>query len=98
MGRVGNWLAGAVLVALAALAVLAVNRLGFAGLVALGLLALLVCTMATLNEDVPTWGEHVFRARMERRGSPAGPDLGFYRWCGVVLTATGVAGFVWQNW
>ena len=98
MVRFANWLAGLVLVALAALAVLAVNWLGFAGLVVLGLLALLVCTMATLNEDVPTWSEHVFRARMERRGSAAGPDMGFYRWCGVVLTAVGVAGFVWQNW
>ena len=98
MRRYAELAAWAVLVGLAVLAVLFVNRLGFAGLAVLGLLTLVVCTQVALDQDVPTWGEHVFRERLApgaRR--TAGPDLRFFRRCGLFLTVVGVAGFVWQT-
>ena len=103
-------LAWAALLVLAGAALLIVNRLGFLGLGLLGLLTWFVCTMMALNEDVPTWGEHVFRARMTQRARGASrdgpardsarfvPDVVFYRRCGMGLAAAGAAGFVWQVW
>ena len=92
-----NLLAWLVLAGLGVVAAVAAARLGFVGLVIVGLAVLLVCTLATLNDDVPTWGEHVFRARLEAgRSDP--PDLGFYRWCGLGVLLVGVVGLAWTWW
>ena len=84
--------------------------LGPFGLILLGLADLLVCTLFGLNEDAPTWGTQVFSARMQGGQSPEQraamleqrhamlAPLRFYRWCGVLLIAAGVAGFGWQQW
>ena len=87
-----------------------VNRLGFVGLFLLGGLTVLICVLAELDQDAPTWGIEVFKARMSQRRSPEqhadmlaerqafiSPIL-FYRRCGLVLTAVGAAGFAWQQW
>lgn len=110
-GAAANGLAWLVVFGLIGLAALAVNRLGFLGLLLLGLLTWLVCTLATLNEDTPTWGAEVFRSRMsahhgspeqraamlaERRAVLSPPS--FYRWCGIALSAIGAAGLAWQYW
>jgi len=90
--------------------VLVANRLGFVGLLILGGATALVCTMAELNEDSPTWGAHVFRARTEGGGSPerrAQLDAErqafmsprrFYRRCGFALAVIGAIGVAWQAW
>ncbi len=91
-----NLVAWGVLLGVAGLALLFVDRLGFAGLAVVGLLTLVVCTRMTLDADVPTWGEHVFRERLApgaRRGVM--PDLRLFKWGGVLLTVVGVAGFFW---
>ena len=90
--------AKAVLVGLGVLAVLVVARLGFLGLVLAGVAVILVCTLTTLNDDVPTWGVEVFRARMQRRRAEQLMGLAFYRWCGIVLLAVGVLGLALTWW
>ena len=84
--------------------------LGFMGLLILGMITWLVCVLADLNQDTPTWGTEVFKARMGSHGSPEQraamleerrafvSPLRFYRWCGVFLAVIGFAGFVWQQW
>ena len=95
MGRWGNLVAWGVLIALGAGAVLFVNRLGFVGLAVLGLLTLLVCSRVAMDDDMPSWGEHVFRERMGRPKAP-GPDLRFFQLCGAGLATVGALGFAWQ--
>ncbi|MBV9734540.1 MAG: hypothetical protein JO209_01425 [Acidisphaera sp.] len=97
---------GALIVA----AALITSRLGFAGLFLLGGLTWLDCTLASLDQKVPTWGVDVFRAAAERPRSAearvaADADhqammspLRFYGWCGAFLAAVGAAGFAWQLW
>ena len=87
---------------------LVTQRLGFAGLFLLGGVTWLVCTRASLDQAVPTWGVHVFRAGMERPRSmearaaaaaehaAALSPLRFYGRCGAVLAAIGAAGFGWE--
>lgn len=105
-GALGNAAAWVVLIALICFAFVLVVLLGPFGLILLGLGVLFVCTSISLRDDNPTWGVEVFkgmqspedraaRAR-DRRQSLA--SLTFYRWCGVVLLVTGIAGFVWQQW
>lgn len=101
-----GWYVGALIF----VAVLITARLGFAGLFLLGCLTWLVCTRASLNQVVPTWGVDVFRAAAERPRSVEGkaaadadhqavmPPLRFYGWCGAFLAAVGAAGFAWQMW
>lgn len=110
LGTAANGLAWVVLLGLVGLAALVVGRLGFLGLLLLGLLTWLVCTLATLNEAVPTWGTEVFRSRMPGPGSPeqraaahaehdaALLPVRFYRRCGIALAAAGAAGLAWQYW
>jgi hypothetical protein len=107
-GTAANVFAWAILIVLIAVAFVMVQILGPFGLVVLGLLTLFVCTQYDLNDDVPSWGTHVFSARMTDRGSPEQraalreekranlSPLRFYRWCGVVLLVAGLAGFAWQ--
>ena len=110
LDRAANAAAWGVVFLLAAAAIVIVAILGFAGLLVLGLATWLVCTMAALDQEAPTWGVEVFKARMNR---PANPEqraaeaadraaitspLSFYRWCGVALTAIGTAGFAWHAW
>jgi hypothetical protein len=83
--------------------------LGPFGLILLGLFTLFICTSIALRNDTPTWGTEIFKARMESPSSPeqraamleekerALAPLRFYRWCGVVLVAAGIAGFAWQQ-
>ena len=106
----GNLVAWGVLAALALLALVIADRLGFVGLLVLGALTWLICSMARMDQDAPTWGMEVFRARMRDGGSPeqraAGSaereaflsPLRFYARCGMVLAAVGAAGFCWQLW
>jgi hypothetical protein len=71
----------------------------------------LVCVRAETDQDIPTWGVEVFKARMN--GDSAIPEqraamlnerrafvspLRFYRWCGLFLMAVGTAIFMWQQW
>ena len=109
-GTIANAAAWLVIAILIALAILITNRLGFAALFLLGAMTCFVCTRASLDEDAPTWGVHVFKSQMERPRSPearasAAADrqalsspLRFYRWCGILLTAIGALGFTWQLW
>ncbi len=109
-GAIGNAIAWIALCGLALVAILVANRLGFFGLLILGVLTVLVCTLASLNDDVPTWGTEVFKARMSEGGSPEqlasaraerrafiSPFV-FYRRCGIGLTVIGATGFAWQTW
>jgi hypothetical protein len=107
-GAAANIFAWAILIVLIAVAFVMVEILGPFGLVVLGLLTLFICTQYDLNDDNPSWGTHVFRARMADRGSReqraalreekrvSMSPLRFYRWCGVVLLVAGLAGFAWQ--
>ena len=109
-GTVANAAAWGVIVLLIGAAVLMVNRLGFLGLLLLGSATWLVCIRAELDQDAPTWGMEVFKARMGERRSPEQhaamleerraftSPLRFYRRCGMVLAAIGAAGFIWQQW
>src|SRR3954465_7211754 len=104
-----NAVAWAVLAALIGVALHMIVVLGPFGLILLGLLTLFVCTSMELREDSPTWSVGAFKPRADRLESPeqraaaaderalARAPLPFYRWCGVVLLAAGVAGFVWQQ-
>ncbi len=107
---VANVLAWGVIFCLIAIAAVVADVLGFFGLMILGILTWLICTLANLNQDAPTWGVEVFKARMSGHGSPEQraavlserqdfiSPLRFYRWCGIVLALTGAAGFAWQQW
>ena len=99
-GSVANAIAWLAIFALAAAAVVAVRAYGFAGLAVLGAATWLVCVLAELDEDAPTWGTHVFRARME--APPTRPDLvspfRFYGRCGMLLFAVGALGLAAQLW
>ena len=109
-GSVMNVAAWAAILLLVCAAAVLVVRLGFVGLILLGGMVLLVGTMAELDQNVPTWGAEVFRARMSERRSPeqamqAAEDhrgvtltLRFVRRCGLVLAGFGLAGFAWQVW
>lgn len=106
---IANALALLALLGLALAALLAVARLGPLGLVILGLLALFICSQVDLDDDAPTWGPAVFRARMARPVSPeqraaikaerqaALSPLRFYRICGIVLVVAGAVGFAWEQ-
>jgi hypothetical protein len=108
-GTVANVFAWTVLIGLIAVAFDIVVIFGPSGLALLGLFTLFICTAFQLNDDVPTWGAEVFRARMASHGSPEQraamleeknaqlSPLRFYRWCGIVLLVAGVAGFTWQR-
>ena len=103
-------MAWGVIILLIGAALLMVNRVGFMGLLLLGSATWLVCIMAELDQDAPTWGTAVFKARMDARRSPEQQaamleerrafmsPLRFYRRCGMVLVAIGGAGFIWQQW
>lgn len=90
-------------------AVVMADVLGFMGLLILGSATWLVCARAEMDQDTPTWGTEVFRARLDRTSSPEQraamlderraftSPLRFYRWCGIFLTIVGLAGFVWQQ-
>jgi hypothetical protein len=107
--QIVNAVAWAVLIGLILVAFVMVQVLGPFGLVILGLTTLLVCTSLNLHDDTPTWGIAVFQARIAPRGSPEQraamldekrnrlQPLHFYRWCGVVLIAAGIAGLIWQR-
>ncbi len=109
-GTVASALAWGVIVLLIGAAVLMTNRLGFMGLLLLGSATWLVCIMAELDQDAPTWGTEVFKARLDARRSPEQhaamleerqafvSPLRFYRRCGMILAAVGSVGFVWQQW
>jgi hypothetical protein len=109
-GEIANALAWAALLALVGVAILIADWLGFAGLFILGMLTWVICVQVELGDDTPTAGIAVFRARMTAERSPERraaareerqvrlSPVPFYRWCGIVLTAIGVAGFVWQRW
>lgn len=109
-GIIANAAACGVIVLLIGAAVLMTNRLGFMGLLLLGSATWLVCIMAELDQDAPTWGTEVFKARLGARRSPEQhaamleerrtfvSPLCFYRRCGMILAAVGGAGFVWQQW
>lgn len=106
-----NAAAWGVVAALIGGAVVITDVLGFFGLALLGGMTWLVCLRAEMDQDTPTWGVAVFKARMGSQGSP--PEqraatlderqtfvspLRFYRWCGIVLVGVGAAGFIWQQW
>lgn len=105
-----NAVAWAAVLVLAAVAILVAYLLGFFGLVILGLFTWLICTHMQLDDETPTASVALFRARAQPTGSPeqratARADrharlspVGFYRWCGIALTAIGASGFVWQRW
>ena len=109
-GTVANAVAWGVIVLLIGAAVLVASRLGFMGLLLLGSATWLVCLRAELDQDTPTWGTAMFKARMDGRRSPEQhaamleerqaftSPLRFYRRCGMVLAAVGAAGFIWQQW
>ena len=109
-GTFANAAAWGVIVLLIGAAVLMANRLGFMGLLLLGSATWLVCVRAELDQDTPTWGTAVFKARMDGRRSPEQQaamleerraftsPLRFYRRCSMVLAAVGAAGFIWQQW
>ncbi|MGY4802244.1 hypothetical protein ACVMLK_12405 [Teichococcus aerofrigidensis] len=100
------WLGILLLIGLAAVLV---SILGFPGVLLLGLLTTLICVRAELAEAVPTWSRAMFESRM--RGAPPRGEaalreerrlhrasLRYYRGCGLVLIAAGLAGTLWQIW
>ena len=107
---IANLAAWSVFVLLIGVALLVTDRLGFVGLMLLGGLTCLVCIRAEMDQDVPTWGVEVFKARMNTTSSPEQraamhdermafvSPLRFYRSCGAALIAIGAAGFIWQQW
>ena len=109
-GEIANAIAWAALFALVGVAILIANRLGFVGLFILGLFTWVICVHVELDDDTPTFGTAVFRARMaaelspERRAAALADrqvrlsPVPFYRWCGIALTLIGAAGFAWQRW
>ncbi len=109
-GTVANAAAWGLIAVLIGAAALVANRLGFMGLLLLGSATWLACIRAELDQDTPTWGTEMFKARMDGRRSPEQhaamleerrafvSPLRFYRRCGMVLAAAGAAGFIWQQW
>ncbi|WP_458097579.1 hypothetical protein [Roseomonas sp. WA12] len=109
-GSAANALAWMVLGGLFCAAVVMVTVLGFFGLLVLGAGTVLVCTLAELNQDAPTWGVDVFKARSGDGGSPEQraamladrqtflSPVHFCRNCGGVLFALGVVGVSCQAW
>jgi hypothetical protein len=109
-GTVANATAWVIIVLLIGAAALVANRLGFMGLLFLGSATWLICIKAELDQDVPTWGTEVFKARMDGHRSPEQrgamleerrafvSPLRFYRRCGMALAAVGAAGFILQQW
>ncbi|NKE44460.1 hypothetical protein HB662_06705 [Roseomonas frigidaquae] len=101
MSAFANAATSALLVALAGAAILVVAILGPFGLVLLGLLTLVVCVRLQLVELVPSWGSRVdageTRARPAERAALAG-QLRFYRRCGLLLLAAGLAGTAFGKW
>jgi len=109
-GDAANAAAWIVILALICGAVVMAAVLGFVGLLILGGMTWLVCVRAEMDQDTPTWGAEVFRARMGGQGSPEQraamleerrafvSPLRFYRRCGIVLAVIGAAGFIWQQW
>ncbi|MBC9209198.1 hypothetical protein IBL26_20305 [Roseomonas aerophila] len=100
-----NGLAWVGILALAGLALAVVRLLGFPGVLILGLLTTLICVSADLSRDVPTWSRGMFESRGTRRteaeredGRQDAASLGYYRGCGFVLIAAGLAGTVWELW
>jgi len=108
--EIGNAVAWAAVLVLAAVAILVAYLLGFFGLAMLGLFTWMICTHMQLDDDTPAASAAIFRARMRPVRSPEQSaaaraerqarisPLGFYRRCGIALTAIGVAGFLWQHW
>ncbi len=96
-GAVLNAAAWVVCFGLICLAGVVTYALGFLGLALLGGATTLVCVMAELDNDVPTWGTEVFRARMDHGRSPEQraahhaeraafvSPIRFYRNCGITL-------------
>ena len=109
-GNAANAAAWAIIVALICAAIVLADVLGFVGLLILGGATWLVCVRAEMDQDMPAWGTEVFRARMDRTGSPEQraamfdeartftSPLRFFRRCGIFLAVVGLAGFVWQLW
>ncbi|MBP0494934.1 hypothetical protein [Roseomonas indoligenes] len=109
-GSAANTLAWGVLGLLFCASVAMVTVLGFVGLLLLGGLTTLVCVLAELNQDTPTWGIGVFKARMDSSGSPEQraamladrqtltSPIRFYRRCGLALVGLGIAGAIFQAW
>jgi len=106
---VANAIAWIILFGLIGAAVVMVTTLGPFGLILLGLMTLFICVSLNMNEDSPTWGTEVFKARLSTHGSPEQraalkeeraqslAPLTFYRWCGFALVVAGIAGFIWQQ-
>lgn len=109
-GDIANALAWAAVLGLAGIAIRIADWLGFAGLFSLGMLTWVIRTEVELDDDTPTSGIAIFRARMAQERSPERraaalaerqvrlSPLRFYRRCGIALTAIGAAGVAWQRW
>ncbi len=108
--NVANAAAWAVIFGLIGAAIVVADVLGFLGLLILGAMTWLVCVRAEMDQDAPTWGAEVFRARMKGGGSPEQraamleerhaflSPLHLCRRGGMFLTVVGLAGFIWQRW
>ncbi len=111
VNAVANAIAWVVIAVLIGAAMVVAEIFGAVGLMLLGGMTALVCARAEMDQDVPTWGVAVFKARMS--GDKATPEqhaamaserqalvspLRFYRWCGLFLVAAGAAIFIWQQW
>lgn len=106
-GQLVNVIAWAILIAPIPIVMIVAMALGPFGLIILGVATLLLCTSAQLNGDTPSAGSAA--GRMARAASPEPraaehhdrqsrlSPLTFYRGCGAVLLAAGVAGFVWER-
>jgi hypothetical protein len=109
-GEILNAIAWALVFVLVAVAIVVADALGFVGVFILGLFTWLICTHLELDDDTPTAGIAVFRARMSPERSPERraavqaerqvrlSPVPFYRWCGIALTVIGAVGFVAQQW
>ena len=107
--KIGNAAAWVFIFVLIGAALAMAEVLGFMGLLILGAVTSLICARAEMDQDTPTWGAEVFKARMDQRGSPEERQarleerrafvspIRFYRWCGIFLAAVGLAGFLWQR-
>jgi len=102
-----SWLG---VLALIFVALIFAELFGFIGLLLLGLLTVFICTMAELDEDLPTWSRQALRAHLHRPRSPEEraaklherlsivAPLTFGKRCGGFLAVVGLAGCVWQVW
>lgn len=108
--NVANAAAWAVIFGLIGVAIVMADVLGFIGLLILGAVTWLVCVRAEMDQDAPTWGTEVFKARMKGGSSPEQraamleeqhaftSPLRLYRRSGMFLTFVGLFGFIWQQW